>query len=115
MPGTVGGERVSCGICNADEVRIVGAPLGLIREFRMEALRIPRHFAAVALALPLTLIAPSTQGDSAAQRLAEQAMKASGADHWSSVKRIVFTFNVAQDGKTLLSAKHDWDLTKGTD
>jgi hypothetical protein len=60
-------------------------------------------------------MAPSTQGDPAAQRLAEEVMKASGSDRWSSVKRIVFTFNVVQDGKTLLSAKHDWDLTKDTD
>jgi hypothetical protein len=81
----------------------------------MQPIRFPRHLAAVVLALPVALTVPATQGDSAAQRLADEVMKASGADHWSSVKRIVFTFNASKDGKPLLSAKHDWDLTKGID
>ena len=81
----------------------------------MRTLRFPRHLAAVVLALPVSLMTPSTQSDAAAQKLAEEVMKASGSAHWSSVQRIVFTFNVAKDGKPLLSAKHDWDLAKGTD
>jgi hypothetical protein len=81
----------------------------------MRPFRFPRCLAAVVLALPVTFVAQTTQVDSGAQRLAEEVMKASGSDHWSSIKRIVFTFDVAQDGKSLLSAKHDWDLTKATD
>lgn len=81
----------------------------------MQPLRLPRHLAAVVLALPVTFMAQTTQGDAGAQRLAEETMKASGSDHWPSIKRIVFTFNVVQDGKSLLTARHDWDLTRSTD
>jgi hypothetical protein len=47
--------------------------------------------------------------------LAQQVMKASGADTWSKVKRIKFTFHVESDGQTKLDAKHDWDVKASTD
>jgi hypothetical protein len=65
--------------------------------------------------LPATFLASTTQTDAVAQRLAGEVMKASGSENWPSVRRIVFTFNVEQDGKTLLSAKHDWDVAKCSD
>jgi hypothetical protein len=50
-----------------------------------------------------------------ATALADQVMKASGAERWPQVKRVEFTFNVDVDGKAQLVAKHDWDLVAGTD
>ncbi len=51
-----------------------------------------------------------------AQDLADAVTKASGADAFSKLHRLRFTF-VAEDGNAnvLLRAKHDWDLTKKTD
>ena len=84
----------------------------------MQTRRLVHSLAAAILALPALsapLLTQSTQPDAAAQKLADEVMKASGSDHWKNVKRIVFTFNVAQGGKTLVAAKHDWDLTKNLD
>jgi hypothetical protein len=81
----------------------------------MHANWIARQLAAAVLVLPAALAAQGSSGDADANRLAEEIMKASGSEHWSSVKRIVFTFNVAQGDKTLIAAKHDWDLTEKVD
>lgn len=45
--------------------------------------------------------------------LADAVIKASGGDVWSRVKTLEFTFNVEQNGKTLMSAKHHWDVAAG--
>src|SRR5438093_951646 len=51
-----------------------------------------------------------------ANMLAEAVIKASGGDHWQNVKTLDFTFNVAgQDGKTVASVKHHWDIPMDTD
>jgi hypothetical protein len=55
-------------------------------------------------------------GDDAAMKLARQIVDASGGANWGNVSRIGFTWNVIdKDGKTTISAKHDWDLRAGTD
>src|SRR5438874_12227826 len=51
-----------------------------------------------------------------AKVLADAVVKASGGDNWQKVKTLDFTFNVAgQDGKTVASVKHHWDLAASTD
>lgn len=47
-------------------------------------------------------------------RLAQKVFYASGGKSWHTVSRIKFTFNVIDDGKTVLSRSHDWDLVAGT-
>ncbi|MEP6936668.1 MAG: hypothetical protein ABI871_01230 [Chthoniobacterales bacterium] len=47
--------------------------------------------------------------------LALQVWKASGGENWQKVKQLRFTFVVEQDGKTVASAQHDWDVAAGTD
>lgn len=81
----------------------------------MHANGIVRRFAAAVFLLPALLAAQVNSGDAAAGKLADEVMKASGSENWPSVKRIVFTFNVATKEKTLVSAKHDWDLIKKVD
>lgn len=67
----------------------------------------------VLLALPALIAAT---GDDAAMKLADQVMKASGGDHWATVTRIRFTFNViGADGKPAMQATHDWDVRAGSD
>lgn len=46
---------------------------------------------------------------------AMEVWKAAGGENWGKVKEIKFTFVVEQDGKTLASAQHDWDVAAGTD
>ncbi len=53
--------------------------------------------------------------DPKAEAIADALIKASGGDAWPKVKSIQFTFNVEQDGKQLLSAKHQWDVANGMD
>jgi hypothetical protein len=50
-----------------------------------------------------------------AEQIASDVVKASGGANWPKVRTLGFTFNVEQDGKTLLSAKHQWDMAKNTD
>ena len=47
--------------------------------------------------------------------LADAVVKASGGDNWTRVKTLDFTFNVEQNGKLLMSAKHHWDVAAGRD
>lgn len=66
--------------------------------------------------------APSTQpakpaSDNArdAQRLADAVVHASGIEALPKITHLRFTFNVSRDGKTLVSAAHDWDMPNHTD
>lgn len=54
---------------------------------------------------------PSYEGE----QLATDLWKASGGENWAKVKEVHFTFVVEQDGKSLFSAQHDWDVAAGTD
>ncbi|HEX8343031.1 MAG TPA: hypothetical protein VF624_19165 [Tepidisphaeraceae bacterium] len=45
----------------------------------------------------------------------ERVYKAGGGENWSKVKRLKFTFNVEEGGTLKLSARHDWDVSAGTD
>ena len=47
--------------------------------------------------------------------LADSVMKACGSQNWGRVKSIDFTFNVEQEGKLLMSARHHWNVRQGTD
>lgn len=47
--------------------------------------------------------------------LATDLWKASGGENWGKVKEIDFTFVVEQEGKTLFSAQHAWNVAAGTD
>ena len=62
------------------------------------------------------LVPLSALADDAAT-VADAVVKASGGDQWPSVKRVQFTFQVEQPGKTepLASAKHDWDVVGNKD
>jgi hypothetical protein len=53
--------------------------------------------------------------DLKAIELADQVMKAAGADQWLHVKRVQFMFNLEEKDDVILSAKHDWDVKAGTD
>ena len=57
----------------------------------------------------------ATQPTDPATNLANSIIHASGGNNWPKVDRVQFTFNVEQDGKTVVSRKHDWDVVKGTD
>lgn len=50
-----------------------------------------------------------------ADEVAARAMAFSGAQHWPTLARLQFTFNVEDEGQTILSATHDWDLVANTD
>lgn len=70
--------------------------------------------------LPITavlvaLITTAALGDDRARKLADEVMQAAGIETWNDVRRIRFTFNVENDGKTVISAAHDWDRVAGTD
>lgn len=71
----------------------------------------------ILLALMLLAVAagPLRAEDARAVELAKAVWKAHGGEAWHAVKRIRFTFNVGQDGKTLLSAAHDWQVSEGRD
>jgi hypothetical protein len=68
-----------------------------------------------AVALVLLSGASALAADPKGEAIADALYKASGGENWRKVKRIQFTFNVEQDGKQLLSAKHDWDVVGQTD
>ncbi len=46
---------------------------------------------------------------------AKEIWQASGGENWNNVKELRFTFVVEQDGKTLASVQHDWNVSAGTD
>ena len=50
-----------------------------------------------------------------ARALAAAVIQASGGANWPRVRSIRFTFNVAQEGKTVVSAQHQWDGRAGAD
>ena len=49
------------------------------------------------------------------EQMANDLWKASGGENWANVKEVHFTFAVEQEGKTLFSAQHVWNVTAGTD
>ena len=50
-----------------------------------------------------------------AEQMANDLWKASGGENWAKVKELHFTFVVEQEGKTLFSAQHVWNVSAGTD
>jgi Family of unknown function (DUF6503) len=73
----------------------------------------PIHFIALAsLCCSLPIVAAENPNT---REIADAVIRASGGDHWGKVKSLRFTFNVSQDGKTLMSATHNWDVRGGTD
>ena len=54
-------------------------------------------------------------GDPKAEAIADSVIKTSGGENWPKVKKIEFTFNVEQAGKSVLSAKHEWDVANQKD
>jgi hypothetical protein len=63
----------------------------------------------------LLICGRSIIADDSAQQLATDVWRASGGENWDKVKEIRFTFNVEQEGKSLATAQHDWDVAAGTD
>jgi plastocyanin len=49
------------------------------------------------------------------EQMANDLWKASGGENWAKVKELNFTFVVEQEGKTLFSAQHAWNVSAGTD
>lgn len=49
------------------------------------------------------------------EQMANDLWKASGGENWAKVKEVHFTFVVEQEGKTLFSAQHVWNVSAGTD
>ena len=81
----------------------------------MPALLLPSILMIALLLQPSTAPVTAPAPDGAADALAADVMRASGADAWPRVTRIRFTFNVERDGKRVASVKHDWDVRAGTD
>src|SRR5471030_31626 len=50
-----------------------------------------------------------------AKQMATDVWKSSGGEEWPNIVEIDFTFVVEQEGKTLASAEHKWNLAKNTD
>lgn len=73
----------------------------------------------LAVVISLLALAPAMRAaeDSGAKEppLATELWKASGGENWGNVKQIDFTFAVEQEGKTLFSAQHSWNVAAGTD
>ena len=73
----------------------------------------------IAVVISLLALAPAMRAaeDASGKEppLATELWKASGGDNWGKVKQIDFTFAVEQDGKTLFSAQHAWNVATGTD
>ena len=67
------------------------------------------------LTLLLSLGSAPAADDAKAKELAKAVVAASGGDKWSQVECIDFTFNVDQGPKTLMSAKHHWNVQANTD
>ncbi len=65
--------------------------------------------------LSAPLVCAATGESGAHSPLALEVWKASGGENWGKVKQLRFTFVVEQDGKTLASAQHDWDVAAGSD
>ena len=49
------------------------------------------------------------------EQLAIDLWKASGGENWAKVREVHFTFVVEQEGKSLFSAQHVWNVVAGTD
>lgn len=60
-------------------------------------------------------IRAGTENETRANELAEAVFKASGGENWDRVRSIQFRFNVDQDKKTVVSAKHEWNVSDGID
>ena len=77
-----------------------------------------KPFAVLALTLFVTFQTIALAAEDASTNppaLAMDVWKASGGENWSKVKEIRFTFEVEADGKTVASAKHNWNVRAGTD
>ena len=74
------------------------------------------YIAAVISTLLLTPAMPAAENATGQEpALATELWKASGGENWGKVKQIDFTFAVEQEGKTLFSAQHAWNVAAGTD
>jgi hypothetical protein len=76
-----------------------------------------KPYIAVVVSLFVFAAATRAAGESAdkGQQLATDIWKASGGENWAKVKEVHFTFVVEQEGKTLFSAQHVWNVLAGTD
>jgi len=62
-----------------------------------------------------TFCCRANEGADKADQLALDVWKASGGENWPKVKELKFTFGVEENGKTLMSADHDWKVAAQTD
>lgn len=58
---------------------------------------------------------PAPDAAAKARSLADVVVKANGGVNWPRVNSIRFTFNASAGTNLLMSAKHNWDVTKGKD
>ncbi|MEY2479444.1 MAG: hypothetical protein QOI04_371 [Verrucomicrobiota bacterium] len=72
-------------------------------------------FVLSSLLLSFATIASADESADKAQQMAADVSKACGGDVWPNIGEIQFTFVVEQDGKTLASAEHKWNLVNNTD
>src|SRR5678816_3024445 len=86
----------------------------LFRSFRFRSNFMKTSFGLLGVVLTFTS-SLVVAGDPKAEAIADSVIKASGGENWPKVKKISFTFNVEQAGKTLLSAKHEWDVANHKD
>jgi plastocyanin len=75
------------------------------------------HIAVIVSLFVLTAATAHAADESAnkSQQLATDLWKASGGENWAKVKEVHFTFAVEQEGKSLFSAQHVWNVAAGTD
>jgi plastocyanin len=75
------------------------------------------HIAVIVSLFAITAATAHAADESAdkGQQLASDLWKASGGENWAKVKEVHFTFAVEQDGKSLFSAQHVWNVAAGTD
>jgi len=74
----------------------------------------PTQFFTFALMALLQTTAPAPQSDSATFDIATRVADAAGAKVWPSVKRVAFTFNVHDNGKPVVTRRHDWNVRAHT-
>lgn len=66
---------------------------------------------------PITICAPAPAEEpnaGRARQLAQAVFRANGGERWREVKRIQFTFHVAEGERELVTATHDWNVAAGT-
>jgi hypothetical protein len=67
------------------------------------------------LTLPASFCARTNGAPDQAHALALEVWKAAGGENWDKVRALDFTFVVEDNGKTVASATHHWDVKSGTD